>query len=454
MPGIVATRPWPEQRRGLEFSRHHGTGQPDHAAFFVGLLPRRGVEAGWAHPGKHDGADQQGMHPSRQRRWRRPEDAAAQRFVYLRGSLPVLVVDIDEVHHEHAWCDAGLPEPTWVVTNPESGHCQMAWALRFPVQNTNGRQKKILDELRSKFTSRLGGDPAYRGWAFRSPGFAHHLVRWGPMVRYCFKQLGDAVRGDRLDGQIHIAGVEAAWPVAAVPGQRNTTLFAAVVQHARRRGGRAALSELERVADELNSGFLPPLPPSEVVSVARSVCRYESAGSIRPSRSGNRGRDGHPVPDRHGVQTEEGWRCVGELLPQEEVYRRRAEAGRKTGGLRAAATRQRVRQAYLTAPSATITALAESLGMAWVTVRNHLDQILAEQQAQRDERGAASGSSRCADTDGSAPTPLPAVRRVLAWRPHRVAHRQVVGRALKGAATRRLSWRRRPRTQPRHGGGP
>ena len=451
MSGIVATRPWPEQRRGLELSRNHGPVLTEHAAFFVGLLPRRGVEAGWAHPGNLDGADQHGMDASRLRRWRRPEDASAQRFIYLRGSLPVLVVDIDEVHHEHAWCDAGLPEPTWVVTNPESGHCQMAWALRFPVQNTNGRQKKILDELRSKFTLRLGGDPAYRGWAFRSPGFAHHLVRWGPMVRYCFKELGEFVRGDRLQGHTHVADGRAALPVAAVPGQRNTTLFGAVVQHARRRGGRAALSELERVADELNACFLPPLPPSEVVSVARSVCRYESAGRIRPSRSGNRGRDGHPVPERHGVQTEEGWRCVGELLPQEEVYRRRAEAGRKTGGLRAVATRKRVLEAYLASPGATITDLVDSVGMAWATVRKHLDQILADQQAQRE---AASGSSRCAATDGSAPTPLPAVLRVLAWRPHRVVHRQVVGHALKGAATRRLSWRRRPRTQPRHGGDP
>ena len=80
------------------------------------------------------------------------------------GYVLALRLDVDAPDGETSWHEAGLPEPNFVVGNPQNGHAHLTWLLRVWVKRDNPKHMRYLRDLVADAARVVpGGDPAFSG---------------------------------------------------------------------------------------------------------------------------------------------------------------------------------------------------------------------------------------------------------------------------------------------------
>jgi hypothetical protein len=187
-----------------------------------------------------------------------------------------LSFDVDRPAAAFAWDDANLPPPTWTTTS-RSGHAHVVYGLSVPVYSGDAHIRKpyaLAQAIRRAVGSRLGADPNYSGLVTQNPLHPGWLTT--------------APAGDRL----YALGDFLEWVDLSSPrqaktkqdqgGSRNCLLF----ERLRRAAYEHALSSrLAGLTEDAWGAFVlcmaeaqnlsvPPLPASEVRSIAKSVSRW------------------------------------------------------------------------------------------------------------------------------------------------------------------------------------
>lgn len=213
-------------------------------------------------------------------------DALGMPWVQLNPPLTQhwLQFDIDRTASSHAWADANLPPPTYVVVNPDNGHSQYGYALAAPVgtgPNARERPQQYLKAIDSAFRVKLGADPNFTGHMAKNP--LHPWWRlWLPAGAHRSYELGELAEYVDLDNAAPIRDENYA------EQGRNCKLFEQLRQEAYRmirrfwrdpdKQERLTAHLLARGkqlahADFINDG-IPMLDAREIRGIARSVARW------------------------------------------------------------------------------------------------------------------------------------------------------------------------------------
>lgn len=93
---------------------------------------------------------------------------------YIQFNTPwktiALVVDID--HGEGSafrYEDCGLPQPTFIVINPENANAHYIYLLKNPVFSKHSKAVRYFKMIQTAYTKILGGDPGYTGLIAKNP---------------------------------------------------------------------------------------------------------------------------------------------------------------------------------------------------------------------------------------------------------------------------------------------
>lgn len=270
--------------------------------------------------------------------WRRPrEEALTKRYLEFNpaGKINWLVFDLDRAV-ECPWEDVKLPAPNLFVQTRHNGHAHLAYALAASV-GTSGASRlapiRFAADVQYGMTKRLGADRSFINRFTKNPLNGHWRTAW--LTPHPF-ELSD-LRGWLDDGDVwRHADTEPATGLG-----RNVDLFditrryayTRVMQH-KRKGYSVEKwqSHLFEFAGGQNLDLSPPLPVSEVRSIAKSVARWTWArfnGEQINERQAERGRRG-------AEKRWEGHESLAYLKPWIAAGVSRATWFRQQGKLRAA----------------------------------------------------------------------------------------------------------------------
>jgi hypothetical protein len=225
--------------------------------------------------------------------------------------LNFLVVDVDVEDALLNLMHPAVPEPTWIIENPATGHAQAGWAIE-PVYRGEGARPgpiRFADAVQRALDRLVDGDPCFTRYLVRNPAAAFPAGRvwWGR--RTSPWSLGDlkAHMAEYID-PFHDAAIDGpatpAWdpgtsllgrsgiPRAAVTDTatevgRNTAIFRATRRWLwdQRQLRHQTPSEAASIAHAraLNAQLPHPLSDGEVACLARSAVRQVNAGKGRPT---------------------------------------------------------------------------------------------------------------------------------------------------------------------------
>lgn len=212
-----------------------------------------------------------------------------------------LVFDCDHTDHNR-WQNAGLPQPSFITINPDNGHHHVAYRLSAPVcrsENARRHPLEYLHAVEKAMRQALGGDPNYSRVLTKNPLHpAWVTIRLQPMPAYSLAQLAATVDLKKPDDTPDAPKGRRSHQFAerlstTASGWRNRALFDAVRQRP------VIEKDIKSYAAGCNALFPQPLPASEVISIAKSIERYEtrrirskSASDAFRSRQAARGRLG------------------------------------------------------------------------------------------------------------------------------------------------------------------
>lgn len=287
-------------------------------------------------------------------------------FTPNRGdTLWVVPVDVDHTDalHEVLWAvaEGKVPDPSWVVHNPATGHCQVAWIVETvyaPGKRHDYAPYRLYYDLWATLTDVLRGDPLFSRHRMRNPWYQGAEVRWGKTEP---RRMADLIREVRAAGAARPmnAGTSssASWGAAVSegglePGSRNTGIFDALRYraYALARQGTYAVEVLEEAAKQENRRCSEPLTDGEVRGIVTSIDRY-IARRYRPRGGSDGGARG---PGDWGPGPSPGFSARQSFLGR-RGGQRRTHAQR-----RALAEGNRARQAVKSRRDQAIIALAES----------------------------------------------------------------------------------------------
>lgn len=206
--------------------------------------------------------------------------ATAIEYSHIQFNRPKLVswlaFDLDYPKAAFAWEGAGLPPPTIVVVNPVNAHAHIFYGLVAPVSRSTASRLQPINYLKAievAFKLKLKADPGYTGFIAKNPFHPRWKTIWGARLY----ELGELAEYVDLPKQLpkRSAGDMAGYG-------RNTTLFEQTRQWCYRNvlARKSAGFSRDRWFDEVllkaseENKFTPPLPFSEVKSIARSLAKW------------------------------------------------------------------------------------------------------------------------------------------------------------------------------------
>ena len=123
---------------------------------------------------------------SKQGPYFRHHRADALHMAYIEANPLVMqslvIIDRDHTDTDLAADLAGLPQPTYVASNPHTGAGHIVYGLTTPVCLTDAAHRRpinLLARIEQGLTTALDGDPAYGGRITKNPLVAPHVTLWG-----------------------------------------------------------------------------------------------------------------------------------------------------------------------------------------------------------------------------------------------------------------------------------
>jgi hypothetical protein len=308
----------------------------------------------------------------------RGQDMAQFTFIQINpsGYLNFLVVDVDQEDAAVRLMHPSLPEPHWIIENPENGHAQAGWMIE-PVRlgpEARPHPVRYAQEVQRALDLLSGNDTAFTRFLVRNPA-AHTPagdVRFGK--RHAPYSLGELMRHmqayrDPFDEEF------AAWPTAPAfagsiraltpdtTGRNNAIFYRTRSELWRRYGITGRLPGADESLDfalSLNATIPAPLPHREVAELAASAVRQIARGK---GRGGSGGTNGWlATKGRKGGKSTTGpKRAAAALNARKGTEARKEQAGSNTD--RAAALRTLGRS---------LLEIAQVLGRSIRTVQRYL----------------------------------------------------------------------------------
>jgi hypothetical protein len=315
-------------------------------------------------------------------------------FIQLNPAdwLNFLVVDVDDEDALLNLMHPAVPEPTWIIENPQSGHAQAGWAIE-PVYRGEGARPgpiRYAEAVQRALDRLVDGDPCFTRYLVRNPAAAFPAGRvwWGRRaspwslgdLKAHMAEYTDPFHDEAIDGPATPAwdpGTpllgQSGIPRAAVSDTatevgRNTAIFRATRRWLwdQRQTRHQTPSEAVSIAHAraLNAQLPHPLPDGEVACLARSAVRQVNAGKGRPTSTS--GSDAaHEYLSRMGRRGGKARTAAKVRAAADNAAQARQARTDRAGQLRAQAVRLR-------AAGATYRAIAEAVGrtartvMAWL----------------------------------------------------------------------------------------
>ncbi|WP_272027827.1 replication initiation protein [Kocuria rosea] len=315
-------------------------------------------------------------------------------FIQLNPAdwLNFLVVDVDDEAALLNLMHPAVPEPTWIIENPETGHAQAGWAIE-PVYRGEGARPgpiRYAEAVQRALDRLVDGDPCFTRYLVRNPAAAFPAGRvwWGSrttpwslgglkahMAEYIDPFHDEAIDGPAtpawnpgttLLGRTGIPRVSVTDTATEVG--RNTAVFRATRRWLwdQRQARHQTPNEAASIAHAraLNAQLPQPLSDGEVACLARSAVRQVNAGKGRPT-STNGSDAAHEYLSRMG-------RRGGKARTEAKVRAAADNAGKARQARTDRAGQLRARAVRLRAAGATYRAIAEAVGrtartvMAWL----------------------------------------------------------------------------------------
>ena len=320
----------------------------------------------------------------------------AREFAFLQltpaDGLNSLGVDVDDEAALLNLMHPAVPEPTWIIENPDTGHAQAGWAIE-PVYRGEGARPgpiRYAEAVQRALDRLVDGDPCFTRYLVRNPAaqLPAGRVWWGRranpwslgdlkahMAEYTDPFHDEAIDGPAtpawdpgttLLGQSGIPRV----PVVDIATEvgRNTAIFRATRRWLwdQRQIRHQTPSEAASIAHAraLNVQLSHPLSDGEVACLARSAVRQVNAGKGRPTSTS--GSDAaHEYLARMGRRGGKARTEAKARAAADNAGKARQARTDRAGQLRAKALRLR-------AAGATYRAIAEAVGrttrtvMAWL----------------------------------------------------------------------------------------
>lgn len=321
--------------------------------------------------------------------------------------LNFLVVDVDDEAALLNLMHPAVPEPTWIIENPATGHAQAGWAIESVYRGEGARPGPIryAEAVQRALDRLVDGDPCFTRYLVRNPAaeLPAGRVWWGRraspwslgdlkahMAEYIDPFHDEAIDGpaasawDPGTGLLGQAGVPRA-PVVdtATEVGRNTAIFRATrrwlwdQQQIRHQTPNEAASIAH--ARALNVQLPHPLSDGEVACLARSAVRQVNAGKGRPtSTSGS--DSAHEYLSRMG-------RRGGKARTEAKARAAADNAGKARQARTDRAGQLRVKALRLRAAGATYRAIAEAVGRTARTVMTWLKNVPATSAGDTADKG-------------------------------------------------------------------
>lgn len=335
-----------------------------------------------------------------------------------------LVVDVDRDDAELWLMHPSVPEPHWIIQNPENGHAQAGWMID-PVHTGAGAKEhpiRYADAVQASLDKLVGGDPAFTRYLVRNP------VAFAPAGRVVFGSrlepysLGELMR----HMQQYRDPFEPDWN-AWDPGQGFVP--ARIAFHHTEEGGRnnaifyATRAELWRRFDDgfaptdegslefatlLNAALPEPLPHREVREIAASAVRQVLRGKGRGRRSTTPNQYLSEM-GRRGGQSKSGAKRDAAAENAVKATQKRQETAAEASGIARA----------LRALGHSLAEIARSIGRSVRTVQRYLAPLTEEAARVGDTTqptGSCPSSTGNPDVGGRPWAPAP--RSPLSWVPH------------------------------------
>lgn len=204
--------------------------------------------------------------------------ALQRRYIQLNRPdwISWLIFDVDRPAAAFAWDDSNLPPPTWTTTS-RSGNAHLVYGLAHPVYSGDARFRKpfaFVEAIRSAVGAKLGSDPNFSGLITQNPLHPSWLTT---------APAGDRLYslGDFLEW-VDLSSPRQAKPKLDQGGSRNCLLFDGLRRAAYEHALSSRLAGLTEDAwgafvlclAEAQNLSVPPLPASEIRSIAKSVSRW------------------------------------------------------------------------------------------------------------------------------------------------------------------------------------
>lgn len=326
----------------------------------------------------------------------------ANEFAFLQLNpadwLNFLVVDVDDEAALLNLMHPAVPEPTWIIENPATGHAQAGWAIESVYRGEGARPGPIryAEAVQRALDRLVDGDPCFTRYLVRNPAaeFPAGRVWWGRRaspwslgdLKAHMTEYIDPFHDEAIDGP-----ATSAWdPGTALSGQagipratvvdtatevgRNTAVFRATRRWLwdQRQARHQTPSEAVSIAHAraLNAQLPQPLSDSEVACLARSAVRQVNAGKGRPTSTS--GSDAaHEYLARMG-------RRGGKARTEAKVRAAADNAGKARQARTDRAGQLRAKALQLRAAGATYRAIAEAVGRTARTVMTWLKNAPAD----------------------------------------------------------------------------
>jgi hypothetical protein len=287
--------------------------------------------------------------------------------------------DIDHGMARFAAEDGGVPEPSVYAIDPRSGRGHLGYEVQDPIWIARkGRMKprRLLKDLRSAFTTRLGADPSFRARMVKNPFFPGHRVIWTGQV-YRMTYLSEWIERPKsapaglFAGAVSNANIDPSsrehrlwaglcrWAYPSVHTFDNEDDFKSA---ARAQGFRIAASFNRRTPHEFSD--------EEVIYKAERVARW--TWEHRHEMNCARDRGVMRLSQIPRMEVRSFWR---------EVRRRQKEGARYAARIKADATRTAVEKAVrilrATGDPVTVPAVMHMIKRSRNTVRRYLRELAA-----------------------------------------------------------------------------
>ncbi|MEX5274082.1 replication initiation protein [Kocuria sp. CPCC 205235] len=321
--------------------------------------------------------------------------------------LNFLVVDVDDEAALLNLMHPAVPEPTWIIENPATGHAQAGWAIE-PVYRGEGARPwpiRYAEAVQRALDRLVDGDPCFTRYLVRNPAaeFPAGRVWWGRRaspwslgdLKAHMAEYIDPFHDEAIDGPaasawdpgttlLGQAGIPRA-PVmdTATEVGRNTAIFRATrrwlwdQQQIRHQTPSEAASIAH--ARALNAQLPHPLSDGEVACLARSAVRQVNAGKGRPTSTS--GSDA-----AHEYLAQMG-RRGGKARTEAKARAAADNAGKARQARTDRAGQLRAKALRLRAAGATYRAIAEAVGRTTRTVMAWLKNEPITPAGGPDEKG-------------------------------------------------------------------